>query len=116
MSKPNIFTAPAILTRIAFLKDGGVSLGFSTNELSDEDKVIASKFFQKFGYVCFAENQFKEEDIPKGDATDESKSPSQRLRAALFVLWKSQGGKGEFESFYRKNMERAIERVKDLLD
>ena len=62
MSKSNIFTAPAILTRIAFLKDGGVSLGFSTNELSDEDKVIASKFFQKFGYVCFAENQFKEEE------------------------------------------------------
>ena len=116
MSKPNIFTAPAILSRIAFLRDGGVSLGFSTNELSDEDKVIASKFFQKFGYVCFAENQFKEEDIPKGDATDESKSPSQRLRAVLFIYWKQLGQPGNFEFFYRQQVEKQIDAIKNCLE
>ena len=98
------------------MRDGGLSLGFATNELSDEEKVIASKYHQKFGYVLFAENQFKETDIPSTDATDESKSPSQRLRAALFVLWKQEGGKGDFEVFYRLNMEKAIARVKKLLD
>lgn len=91
-------------------------MAFATNELSVDEKAIALQYHNLFGYLLFSPNQFREEDIPKGDATDESKSPSQRLRAALFVLWKSQGGKGEFESFYRKNMERAIERVKDLLD
>jgi hypothetical protein len=115
-----IFSAPAILTRIAYLKDGGLSLGFATNELSDEDKVIASRFHQKFGWVCFKENQFVEEDLPTTDATDEQKSPAQRLRAALFVLWKQQTDgqetKEEFEYFYRRQMERAINRVKKLLD
>ena len=115
MSK-KIFTAPSILTRIAYLKDGGLSLGFATNELTDEDKVIISRFHGKFGYVLFKENQFKEEDIPQGDATDESKSPSQRLRAVLFVLWKQQGSKNEFETFYRQQMEKAIDRVKKVLD
>lgn len=116
MTKANIFSAPAILTRVAYLKDGGVSLGFSTNELSDEEKVIASKFFQKFGYVLFSESTITDKDIPKGDASDESKSPSQRLRAVLFILWRQENPKEDFESFYRQQMERAIGRVKKLLD
>jgi hypothetical protein len=110
------FQAPAILTRIAYLKDGGVSLGFATNELTDEEKVIASRYYQKFGFLLFKENQFKQEEIPDGDASDESKSPSQRLRATLFILWKQKGSKGDFEIFYRAQMENAINRVKKLLD
>lgn len=112
-----MFSAPAILTRIAYLKDGGVSLGFATNELSDEDKVIASKFYNKFGYVLFKENQFVEKDIPASDANDESRTPSQRLRAALFILWKQKKEpKADFDVFYRQQMETAINRVKRLLD
>jgi hypothetical protein len=116
MSKANIFSAPAILTRIAYLKDGGLSLGFATQELSDQDKIIASRFHQKFGHVLFAENEFKEEDIPKGDATDESKSPSQRLRAVLFIAWRQEGGLGDFEYYYRQQMEKFISSVKNRLD
>ena len=115
MSK-NIFTAPAILTRIAYLKDGGLSLGFATNELSDADKVIASKFHQKFGHLMFAENQFTDEDVPKLDATDNNKTPSQRLRAVLFIYWKQLGEPGNFEFFYRQQIEKNIEAVKKCLE
>ncbi len=111
-----IFQAPAILTSVSYTKDGGLRLGFTTNELNYEDKLTAAKFYQSFGYVLFKENQFTDEEIPATDATDESKSPAQRLRATLFVLWKQRGSKGEFEVFYRANMELAIERVKKLLD
>ncbi len=111
-----IFTAPAILTRLSFTKDGGLSIGFATNELTDQDKVIASQFHGKFGHILFKENEITPEEIPDADATDESKSPAQRLRATLFVLWKQRGKKGDFEVFYRANMELAIERVKKLLD
>jgi hypothetical protein len=111
-----VFQAPAILTRIAYLKDGGLSLGFSTQELNPEDKLTAGKFYQTFGWVLFKENQFTEADVPDSDASDESKSPAQRLRGTLFVLWKQRGKKGDFEIFYRANMEQAIERVKKLLD
>lgn len=111
------FQAPAILTRIAYLKDGGLSLGFATNELSIEDKVIASEFHQKYGYLLFKPNSFTEEEVPEVDATDESKSPSQRLRGALFVYWKNKPApKSDFETFYRKQMEKIIDRVKACLD
>ena len=111
-----VFQAPAILNSISFRKDGGLSLGFVTNEITSEEKIIAGKFYSKFGYVLFKENQFKEADVPASDATDETKSPAQRLRATLFVLWKQRGGKGDFEIFYRDMMEKAISRVKNLLD
>ncbi len=111
-----IFTAPAILTRLAFTKDGGLSIGFATNELTDKDKVIASQFHGKFGVVLFKENEITPEEIPATDATDKSKSPCQRLRATLFILWKQRGMKGDFESFYRRQMEEAIDRVKACLD
>jgi len=111
------FQAPAILTRISHLKDGGLSLGFSTNELSDQDKLIASQFFQKFGWVLFSESALMEKDIPKNPPTDENKSPAQRLRAVLFVLWEQKAEpKPDFETFYRLNVEKAIDRVKRLLD
>jgi hypothetical protein len=111
------FQAPAILTRIAYLKDGGLSLGFSTQELSHEDKLTASKFYQSFGYVLFKENEFKGDEIPDADATDESKSPSQRLRSTLFVFWKSKPApKPDFDTFYKRQMEKIIDRVKACLD
>jgi hypothetical protein len=111
------FQAPAILTRIAYLKDRGLSLGFATNELSDEDKVIASRFHNKFGWVLFSENQLTDKDIPTSDATDASKSPSQRLRASLFVLWtQTVEPKADFESFYRQHMEMIINKIKARLE
>jgi hypothetical protein len=111
-----VFTAPAILTRISALSDGGLSLGFHTNELSLEDKTTALSFQNQFGYVLFRSNQFTDADIPETDAPDEDKTPSQRLRAVLFVLWKQKGGKTDWESFYRRNMEDAVARVKKSLD
>lgn len=110
------FQAPAILTRISYLKDGGLSLGFATQELTDADKVIASKFYGKFGHVLFAEDELTEADIPKANAADRGKSPSQRLRAVLYIRWTQLGQDGDFEVFYRQEIEKVITRVKTLLD
>ncbi len=110
------FQAPAILTSVSYSKDGGVRIGFSTNELSDEDKLIVSKFHQKFGFILFKSNEFTTEDVPKEDAEDTSKTPSKRLRATLFVLWKQQGERGEFETYYRTQVEKIIDHLKAKLD
>lgn len=42
----------------------------------------------------------------------DKKTPSHRLRAVLFILWKQSSGQGEFEDFYRREMEGLIESVK----
>jgi hypothetical protein len=59
----------------------------------------------------------KEEISDYDPATfDEIKSPSQRLRAVMFVVWKEvKGGQGDFESFYRAQVERIIEQYKEKL-
>lgn len=110
------FQAPAILTSVALSKDGGVRLGFTTNELTDEEKLIVSKFHNKFGFVLFKSNEFSLDDIPKEDAEDKSKTPSKRLRATLFVLWKQLGENGDFETYYRTQVEKIIEHLKTKLD
>lgn len=46
----------------------------------------------------------------------EGKTPCQRLRGVLFVLWKKQGEKEAFEAFYSQHMEKVIEWVKRKLD
>ena len=118
MTKNKTFQVPSILSRISYLKDGGISIGFSTNELSDEDKLIVSKFHNQFGWLLFRANEIKDADIPTKDVSDSSKTPSQRLRAVLHVLWdqKHRNKYVDFNSFYVSQTERIIDKVKEKLD
>lgn len=112
----NYFQFEASLDGVSYLADGGVSLRFSTKELGAEDRVKVSYFHRHYGWVCFKENEFKEDEIPTGDAEDEERSPSQRLRAVLYILWKQKASKLPFEQFYRNQIDAAISRVRKLLD
>lgn len=111
-----VVKVPAILTGFRLLKDGGVGLSFSTQELTSEEKLVLGSFHQKFGGLAFRENELTPEDIPTEDADFEGKTPSKRLRAVLFVLWKQQGATGDFEDYYRNKMNLIIEQIKTKLD
>lgn len=112
-----IITVPAILSRISYTKDGGLSVGFSTQEMSNEDKMAFAELYQQFGWLAFKSNQIDLMDMPMEEAEDKSKTPSKRLRAVLFVLSKQKGIKPEnFEAFYREHMEKLIEWIKGKLD
>lgn len=112
----NKFQVAATLEGISPLKEGGMSLRLHTQELSKEEMVQLMNFYQSFGYMLFAAQELNEEDIPKEKlSADEEKSPSKRLRSVLFILWKQQGGEGDFEAFYRKKMEAIIEQLKSRL-
>ena len=41
------------------------------------------------------------------------KTPSQRLRSALYILWEQQKKDIEFDEFYKQQMERFIRAVKE---
>ena len=109
------FQIPAILDGLSLRKDGSVSLKFATNEVSDANFIILKQFYGTFGHLLFAANAFQDEDIPQGNAEDGAKTPSQRLRDVLFVLYKQRGGKIDFEDFYRKQMDVIIEKMKGAL-
>lgn len=111
-----IFQAPAIIKVGAPTADGGVSIRFTTNEISDEEKLKLLKFHNSFGWLLFKETAFKDEEVPKDDAEQEGKTPSQRLRAVIFRFWKQKGEQGDFNTFYRQTIEKFIEIVKENLD
>ncbi len=111
------FKLAAYLTGFSSKSDGSAGIRFSTNELSASDFSVLKEHLNEFGWIIFSENQIKSEDIPKEDAAgDDEKSPSKRLKACLFVFWKQKGEVGDFNEFYRKNMETFIEVVKAKLE
>lgn len=103
---------PAILEGVTRLKDGGVSLRFGTNEVSEEELATINRQFQKFGYLLFRPNEFKLAEIPVEDADLAGKSQSQRFRSVLFVYWshmtRSKQTTMDFENFYRTETEKVI--------
>lgn len=106
----------AILQGFATKVDGSASLRFTTNELTDNDVLELKRRQGQFGWLLFAPNPFTEASLPTEMAEDTQKTPSRRLRAVLFVLWRQQGSKGDFEIFYRERMDKLIEAVKAKLD
>lgn len=110
------FQVEAILEGVQPLKDGGVSLRFHTNEITKPQKVELMDYYQSFGWLLFSGNEHQENDIPKEMAKrDIGQSPSQRLRAVLFVYWKQLGSKGDFEAFYKQKIEYFIDKIKENL-
>lgn len=111
------FQVEAVLQGVTPRADGGVSLRFVTNEVSKADKVMLMEFFNSFGWLLFKANEFQESDIPTETAKhDVGTSPSKRLKAVIFVLWKQSGENGEFDAFYKQKMEQFIGLIKQQLN
>lgn len=101
---------------MSYTKDGGLRLGFVTNELSDESKVLASEFYQNFGYVLFKENAFTDDEVPQEDAEGKYKSKGAHYRGVLYALWKKLGEpETDFETYYRKRLDELINDAKNAL-
>ena len=115
-TKSKTFQVPGSLVRANPMKDGGMSLGFYTQDLSSKEKVQLMDFLHSFGWLLFKENEFSDSDIPKDDASDDTKKPSQRLRSVIFIYWKQQGSKGDFDQFYNQKMEFIISQFKERLE
>jgi len=108
---------PATIHKVTTLADGSIRVVADTRELGAEELGQLFAYLKAEGWLLFAPQAFKADELnlPEITADTAKKTPSQRLRASLFVLW-SQGGKKEsFESFYLTAMERFIEAVKEKL-
>jgi hypothetical protein len=107
------FTAPAILTVGAPTKDGGMRLKLETQEIANEQKVALLDYNNTFGHFMFSPNALQESDIPKEPAKREGKTPGERLRGVLYLIYMETGGKPEdFYKFYVEKMETIINHFK----
>jgi hypothetical protein len=108
-------TLPVEVVDIRPRADRSWKLSFESRELSGEDVKILVDNFQGSGWLHFQPNEIAQLDLPDTPAEPGTKTPSQRLRASIMVLWRQQGSKGDPESFYRTYMERLIEYVQSKL-
>lgn len=113
--KPAIKTK-AIITSLSSKKDGSLGLRVETPELSPDQKVA---FMDLQGINL--EAYFKPTDFEVGELHEvkteiDSKTPSQRLRAVIFLLWRQENEPNSFDEYYRLKMEKIIEHLKAKLD
>ena len=92
--------------------DRSWKLAFETRELSGEEVALLADNFQGEGWLVFKPNaEVTVEDIPEGEAEAGVKSPAQRLRAKIYIMWRQKGKHGDFETYYRTSIERLIEHI-----
>lgn len=104
-----------IITGLRAKKDGSLGLTCETPELDAEFKVAMFSLQNVNLKALFQPEQSSEAPLEVKTEIDQ-KTPSQRLRNTLFILWKNEGEKGDFDSFYKLNMEKIIDFVKRKLD
>jgi hypothetical protein len=114
MTEPLQFSLPVTVDNVNMLKDRSVTCKVSTTqEISDQEFNLIHRAFQKEGWFLFSENRIDEADIPKDDAPSDLKTPSERLRAALYVLYrqetKGQDAPETFDEFYKRRMNKLID-------
>lgn len=112
---------PATFDGLSSLKDGSFNLKFNTGEINGDQFTFIKDYLQKYGWLLFkpSETAFTEAELPEYDPAyhDEKKSPSERLRAVLFIRWKSTSPetRGDWDTFYKKRMEQYISHEKEKL-
>lgn len=108
---------PAQLQKIATRVDGSINISLDTQELNGTDMAELFSYRNALGYVTFTPNAVVEVSVPDQPASDNTKSPSQRLRATLFIMWSQSNKKIDtFEMYYKVQMERIINQIKDKLE
>lgn len=105
-----------IITGIRSKVDGSLGISATTPELTLEEKAVFMRI-QGVNLIALF-TPLDEKDAPKYivDKELETKTPSNRLRNVLFVLWEQEGSKGEFNDFYRRWVEKFIELIKERLE
>ena len=106
-----------IIDSVTAKKDGTISLKLGSQELSPEEAAHIFSFRGKQIWTAMSEAPINHEDLDIPEALFESstKTPSQRLRSVLFILWKEGEQKDSFNVYYEKQMERFIEHIKEKL-
>lgn len=108
-------TCEVVLTSASTRSDGSLGLRLATPELKPDEKTV---FFELLNHPLKMLLQPMEAPDELKDVKKEfqTKTPSQRLRAVYFILWKQANEPGEFEHFYETKMNEEIEKIKRQLN
>ncbi|MBL7685942.1 MAG: hypothetical protein JNK65_07920 [Deltaproteobacteria bacterium] len=109
----------AILDSVSTRKDRSIKLIFETREVTQEQFTSLFEMRDSEGVLVFSSEkiaaQLAPPDLPK-KLFAEQKSPSQRLRAVIYLLWKQSASTENFENYYNHIIERYIDAIKEKLE
>ena len=113
-----LFQVPAAVNKITTMADNSLKIEMVTSkELPPEQETLIMRLRRQEGYMVFSPSSVSKEDIPDIDLdteVGETKSPSQRLRNSLYVLWsENTDKKTPFDTWYKQKMENIITQVKE---
>jgi len=109
-------TCPVQLTGASTRADGSLGLRFATPELDPSEKTAFFELLNVNLKLLLQPVDAEPAELKEIKGEFDTKSPSQRLRGVLFVLFKQKSVPGEFEDFYRKQMEAVINSYKKELE
>lgn len=89
-------------------KDGSLGFRVETPELTRDQKAVIFDFHGKAARVLIAPAESGLVEIEEVETEKNTKTPCQRLRGVLFVHFSQLGSKGDFETFYRQQMDKII--------
>lgn len=117
MSKPQL-ELEVLIAGLMSKKDGSIKITLETRELPATTAAQLFGYRNREAWCVIAPSEAKEVVIPdeKPDPALGSKTPAQRLRNVLYVFWEQRGSKGNFDDFYKTQMEKLIEQVKEKLE
>ena len=120
--KSKVFQVQASLTSINALTHGTLKMVFNTQEgIGSESMKRLFELYEKLGWISFNVEKIEAENIanlPKIDPSeyDDGKTPSQRLKNIIYVLWAKKGKPGFFEDYKIRCYGKFERIIKDEVD
>jgi len=107
------------LTGFSSRADGSLGFRGVSQELSVEEKITIMELQGLLVEALFIPKEERDSELVEAKGGMELKTPSQRLRGCLFLIFRQEQKKGlkeTFDTFYPRYMEKLIEYCKSKLD
>ncbi len=115
MTLPQISTQ-AIIEGVRAKKDRSLGLNISTPELSSHEKALFMELQGVNLHIIITPTE-SDNIQPYEINTDlNQKTPSERMRAVLYILWNQGGKKDDFPTYYNTRMEIMIGHLKERIN
>jgi len=120
MSDKTIFQVPGSISKVGSMSRGLLQIQFDTMEnVKGEHMTRLFELIDKPAWMTVNTHVIEAEDIvdlPPLKKTDNDKTPAQRLRSVLYLVWKrDNGGYKDFDNYYLYVMNWLIEYYKEKL-
>ena len=109
----NTIKCNAIITSIRSKRDGSLGLSIETPELSNSEKVLFMELQGLNSDLTITPLDSTTVETTVIDKDTKSRTPSERMRAVLFLLWKQEGEQDFFDNYYKIKLENLIDMLKE---